>query len=80
MKTLKKVAKSLTGKNLKTTLLLLHQVIADVESATQSSNLQLLYERMLANAEDIENFLTHPQRNLFNKRLVIKLKKESEKM
>jgi len=37
------------------------QIIKDVDQAVEEGDLDLLFERMVANAEDLETILTSPQ-------------------
>jgi hypothetical protein len=42
------------------------QVIKDVDEAVEGGDLDLLFERMVANAEDLETILTSPQQVAVN--------------
>jgi hypothetical protein len=37
------------------------QIVADVDEASATGNLYLLYDRMVANATDLQRILTSPQ-------------------
>ena len=39
-----------------------HQILDDVDDAVEGGDLDLLLERMVANAEDLQRALTSPQR------------------